>query len=162
MELLLIPLVIVLMVGGWWVTSSWDEKRVRDYIQERGGRIVSIHWSPFGKGWFGEKNDRIYEVVFYDDKGEQHFATCKTSMMSGVYWTEDRVTHAKPSWIDEAPQFNEPGDPVISHIPANPPAVDTSKVDDPFFASEIDELKAENQRLREEVERLRKKSGSPS
>ena len=43
-----------------------------------------------GRGWFGEKNDRIYEVVYYDSNGEQHLATCKTSLLSGVYWTEDR------------------------------------------------------------------------
>ena len=161
MEILLLPLLMVLAIGGWWFISRLDDGRIKDYIQQRGGRVVSIHWAPFGKGWFGEKNDRIYEVVYYDEKGDQHFATCKTSMTGGVYWTEDRVTHSKPAWLDDAPQFNEPGDPVIFHIPTEPPSIDTSNVDNPFLASEIDELKAENQRLREEVERLRKETGSP-
>ena len=49
-----------------------DKDRITAYVQERGGRIVSINWAPFGRGWFGEKNDRIYEVVYYDREGQQH------------------------------------------------------------------------------------------
>jgi hypothetical protein len=96
---------------------SMDKGRITAYVQERGGRIVSISWAPFGKGWFGDKNDRIYEVVYYDREGNQHWATCKTSLFAGVYWTEDRITHSKAKWYAGLPQKNEPGDPVIRHIP---------------------------------------------
>ncbi len=74
----LLAVVIRLAVG------STDRSRIEEYVTDRGGRVVSITWAPFGRGWFGEKNDRIYEVVYYDADGRQHFATAKTSLWSGV------------------------------------------------------------------------------
>jgi hypothetical protein len=68
-----------------------DHDRIRQYIQERGGKVKHIYWSPFGRGWFGEKRDRIYEVVYGDADGREHLATCKTSLFGGVFWTEDQV-----------------------------------------------------------------------
>jgi hypothetical protein len=115
--LVLILLVLGVGVGGWLVAMSMDKSRITAYVEERGGRVVSISWAPFGKGWFGDKNDRIYEVVYYDAEGRQHFATCKTSLFSGVYWTDDRVSHARPQWYDRAPRHNEAGNPVIRHLP---------------------------------------------
>jgi hypothetical protein len=111
--------VVLLVVGiALWIGSmSMDKNRIAAYVEERGGRIVSIDWAPFGKGWFGEKNDRIYEVVYYDREGNQHWATCKTSLFSGVYWTEDRVTHGKSGWYDSVSPGNQPGNPLIRQIP---------------------------------------------
>ena len=81
-------IVFVLVGIGLWVASmSMDKDRIRAYVEDRGGRLVSVNWAPFGRGWFGEKNDRIYEVVYYDREGSQHWATCKTSLFSGVYGT---------------------------------------------------------------------------
>jgi hypothetical protein len=77
---------IVAGIAVWIGSMSLDKDRIAAYLAERGSRIVSINWAPFGKGWFGEKNDRIYEVVYYDRDGHQHWATCKTSLFSGVYW----------------------------------------------------------------------------
>lgn len=114
---LVIILVIVAGLGFWWLRMSMDQSRITDYIQQRGGRIVSISWAPFGHGWFGEKEERIYEVVYYDREGNQHFATAKTSLMTGVYWTEDRITHRKAEWYGRLPQKNEAGNPIIHHIP---------------------------------------------
>jgi hypothetical protein len=71
--------------------GSMDHDRVRSYIEEQGGQLLEIHWSPFGRGWFGEKSDRIYEIVYADREGRTHKATCKTSLFSGVYLTADRV-----------------------------------------------------------------------
>jgi hypothetical protein len=109
--------VAVLGIGLWAASMSLDKDRIEGYIRERGGRIVSVNWAPFGRGWFGEKNDRIYEVVYYDAQGNQHWATCKTSLFSGVYWTEDRITYPKAKWVADLPKRNEPGDPVIRHVP---------------------------------------------
>jgi hypothetical protein len=59
--------VVVVFIGlgivAWVAAKSLDKTRITDYVRERGGRIVSITWAPFGAGWFGEKNSRIYEVV---------------------------------------------------------------------------------------------------
>jgi len=121
---------------------SLDKGRITEYIEQRGGRIVSISWAPFGKGWFGEKEERIYEVVYYDQAGSQHFATCKTSLWTGVYWTEDRVTHGKSNWYDALSPKNEPGKPLIGQIPKE-------AGEDP--AEELRRLREENARLRQQV-----------
>src|SRR5439155_23022895 len=112
----LIVLGLVVTLGGWLLATSMDRGRITAYVEERGGRVVSISWAPFGKGWFGDKNDRIYEVVYYDSSRNQHFANCKTAFWSGVYWTEDRVTHPKSKWYDSAAPGNEPGKPLIKQI----------------------------------------------
>jgi hypothetical protein len=115
---ILMLLFVLFGIAMWIANMSLDKERITDYVRTRGGRIVSINWAPFGRGWFGEKNDRIYEVVYYDKDGNQHFATCKTSLFSGVYWTEDRLSHRRESWYAELPARNAPGDPVIRHIPS--------------------------------------------
>ena len=114
--ILLIVLFVGVVVAMWTLGMGLDKSRITEYVHGRGGRIVSINWAPFGKGWFGEKNDRIYEVVYYDSTGNQHFATCKTSFWSGVYWTEDRITHRKSHWFETLSPSNEPGNPIIQQI----------------------------------------------
>jgi hypothetical protein len=80
-------LVIVVRVAA----GSLDKDRIRAYIESRGGRILDSSWAPFGPGWFGEKSDRIYEVRYLDRGGNKHRAACKTSLWTGVYFTEDNI-----------------------------------------------------------------------
>jgi len=139
-------LALVVGILFWVLASSADRNRIAEYIQQHGGRVVSIAYAPFGKGWFGEKNDRIYEVVYYDNEGNQHFASCKTSMWSGVYWTEDRITYPRAKWVESLSPGNAPGRPVISQIPQTmpPPPVEPE-------AEELMRLREENARLRERL-----------
>lgn len=89
---IVVAIVIRLMAGGL------DHDRVRQYVESRGGQMVEAHWAPFGPGWFGEKSDRIYEVRYLDRDGNEHEAHCKTSLWTGVYFTEDRIVRsATPS-----------------------------------------------------------------
>jgi hypothetical protein len=118
-----LAILLRLMAGGL------DHQRISDYIQSRGGKVVSCHWSPFGLGWFGEKNDRIYEVTYLDGDGNQHQASCKTSFFSGVYLSEDTVVSPAKGRVDR-------------------PQVDRTVL----------ELAEENRRLREELERLKGQS----
>lgn len=143
------PAVVVVLfvlagIGIWMFSMSLDKNRITDYVEQRGGRIISIGWAPFGKGWFGEKEERIYEVVYYDKDGNQHFATCKTSFWTGVYWTEDRVTHSKSKWYDSLAPGNEPGSPLIDQIP---------KGEEKNKEEELRHLREENARLREQLGR---------
>jgi hypothetical protein len=152
MEVLLVFAAIALVVGVWLVASRMDRDRIEAYVTERGGRVVSVNWAPFGRGWFGEKNDRIYEVVYYDAQGRQHFATAKTSLWSGVYWTEDQVAHEKPSWYDRVPRTNEPGHPLVreighAQVAEPPPSGDAS--------DEVERLRRENEELRARLGRAR-------
>lgn len=83
--LIVIAVVVRLFAGGR------DEDRVQTYIEERGGRLLSCSWAPFGKGWLFEQSDRLYEVRYLDKEGNEHSAQCKTRMGAGVYFTEDRI-----------------------------------------------------------------------
>ncbi len=141
----LVAFVVLLVVGGWALTISLDKNRITDYIQQRGGRVVSVSWAPFGHGWFGEKEERLYEVVYYDSAGTQHFATAKTSLFTGVFWTEDRVAHGKAGWYDSASPGNPAGRTLIRQLPQAPEAAD---------ADELRRLREENARLREQLGEL--------
>jgi hypothetical protein len=68
-----------------------DDGRVRRHIEKEGGVLLEKHWNPFGKGWFGEQNARIYDVRYRDRDGNTHKATCKTSALAGVYFTDDHI-----------------------------------------------------------------------
>lgn len=176
---ILIPvcLGIAFVIGLWVLGMNLDKNRITEYVRGRGGRVVSISWAPFGKGWFGEKNDRIYEVVYYDASGNQHFATCKTSFWSGVYWTDDRVTHRKGRWYDALSPMNEPGNPIIRQIPDGdgdggfrdePADDDRIRRQPPARAEASTDIKSDGEpenlveelrRLRKENERLRRELG---
>ena len=73
------------------ISGSFDGERVEQYIREMGGELLNKSWDPFGPGWFGEKDSRIYEIIYRDSAGRVHRAHVKTSMMSGVYLTNDRI-----------------------------------------------------------------------
>jgi hypothetical protein len=148
MEGLGVGVVIVLAIGfgiGLWMLSmGLDKSRITDYVEQRRGRVVSISWAPFGKGWFGEKQERLYEVVYYDSDGNQHFATAKTSMLTGVFWTDDRVTHSKSAWYDSLPPSNQPGKPLMGQIPKEATSDESE---------ELRRLREENARLRAQLSR---------
>ncbi|WP_373063155.1 hypothetical protein [Gemmatimonas sp.] len=78
------------------LADRWDRSRINQYVAERGGTVNGVTWQPFGRGWFGEKGDRIYEVEYTDREGASHSGSCKTSMFSGVYFTDERTTSAVP------------------------------------------------------------------
>lgn len=89
--------VLVIAVVFRLVAGGFDNDRIGEYIRDQGGELIDQHWNPLGRGWFGEKNDRIYEVEYRDRMGNLHEATVKTSMFSGVYFTEDRIVEAAKS-----------------------------------------------------------------
>jgi hypothetical protein len=122
---------IVLAIVVRFAAGSTDDGRIRDSIEQQGGKIRSINWKPFGPGCFGSKNERIYDVVYEDAQGKVHQAYCKTSMFSGVYWTEDKI-------VD------------------NPGTSDVKSDGDSDTIAGDDDLVAENKRLKAELERLKK------
>lgn len=125
----IIVLVIAVAIVIRLVAGGMDHDRVRQYVESRGGRVIDAYWAPFGKGWFGEKNDRIYGVRFVDADGNEHEASVKTSLFSGVYFSEDRIVRRADRGGDDA---------------------EASAGDERAEA-----LEAENRRLREELERLK-------
>lgn len=122
---LLIPVFIVIAIVIRLAAGGMDHDRIKQYVEECGGTVLDSNWSPFGPGWFGEKSDRIYGVRYLDRDGNEHEAHCKTSMWTGVYFTEDRIVK-------------------YAERPAPAPTPKESA------------LEAENRRLREELERVRR------
>ncbi len=95
MEVILpIVMLVIVAIAGRVLAGGMDEDRVRDYVEKGGGRLLSCDWAPFGKGWFGNKDERIYEVRYLDSGGNEHQAYCKTKMFTGVYFTEDRIVRS--------------------------------------------------------------------
>ena len=121
------------------MAGSMDVDRIDEYISERGGRIIEKQWTPFGKGWFGEKDSRIYRVIYEDSQGNIHEATCKTSMFSGVYFSEDQIVQRRQR------RKNHEDNVTLQ---------DTATQEDHNVTS----LQEENRQLREEIERLREQS----
>jgi len=121
------------------MAGSMDVDRIDEYISERGGRIIEKQWTPFGKGWFGEKDSRIYRVIYEDSQGNIHEATCKTSMFSGVYFSEDQIVQRRQR------RKNHEDNVTLQ---------DTATQEDHHVTS----LQEENRQLREEIERLREQS----
>ncbi|MBN1911245.1 MAG: hypothetical protein JW818_15980 [Pirellulales bacterium] len=84
-------LFIVIAVVFRLLAGSIDTGRIESYVQQRGWTLLDKSWDPFGPGWFGEKDSRIYQIVYRDTQGDIRRAHVKTSMFSGVYLTNDQV-----------------------------------------------------------------------
>ncbi|MEM6805434.1 MAG: hypothetical protein AAF696_28810 [Bacteroidota bacterium] len=87
------------------IAGSFDNDRVKTYIQNQGGELLSKSWEPFGKGWAGEQNDRIYKVRYKDKDKNLREAWVKTSSGSGVYFSEGKILEA----AEEIASFSELG-----------------------------------------------------
>ena len=125
--------VIIVVIAFRLGAGGMDGDRIDEYIRSRGGELIDKRWSPFGKGWFGSEKHRLYEIHYYDADGNEHEATCKTNMLAGVYFTEDNIVSYAESCSAADTESEHAEKP------------------DEFVDSLIDE----NQKLRDEIERLR-------
>lgn len=94
-------LFIVIAVVARLVAGTFDGERVESYISAMGGELLDRSWDPLGPGWYGEKDSRIYAIVYRDKLGRVHRAHVKTSMMSGVYLTNDEIIAEPDSRIPQ-------------------------------------------------------------
>jgi predicted RNA-binding Zn-ribbon protein involved in translation (DUF1610 family) len=77
-----------------------DKSRIKDEVEAKGGRIISIRWNPFGRGWFFEKNERHYSVTYTDRSGATVSTICKTSLFTGIYWADvPNAEEPRPKFI---------------------------------------------------------------
>lgn len=146
MTVLGVMFVVGVIVAIRLVLGSADRYRVEEYIQNRGGRVIETHWNPLGPGWFGSQHERIYDVRYEDRDGRMHDAVCKTSMLAGVYFTEDRVVASAE--YGRGAQAGREGRPL---------GTDAGEDSDTDLAAHRASLLAEeNHRLRAEIERLKR------
>jgi hypothetical protein len=83
--------IIIIIILVRFIAGGLDDDRIKTFIENQGGKMISKSWDPFGKGWFGDKSNRIYKVIYLDKDGNKHESYVKTSAFSGVYFTEDKV-----------------------------------------------------------------------
>ena len=83
---------VAVAIIGRLVTHRIDSDRIRTYARDQGWELISCAWKLFGPGWFGNSRERIYSITYRDQQGRAHSAFAKTSLLSGVYLTEDRLT----------------------------------------------------------------------
>jgi hypothetical protein len=98
---LVILVVIGIAIAFRLFAGSMDRERIRSYVENRGGKVIEATWAPFGPGWFGGNKERIYQVRYIDHDGNMHEAYARTSMWTGVYFTEDQITQHAKTPIDE-------------------------------------------------------------
>ncbi len=88
---------IIAGIGIRIVMHFVDKNRIKNEVESRLGRVVSIRWNPFGRGWLFEKGERHYQVTYVERSGRTISIGCKTSLFTGVYWAEGpRVAEAGP------------------------------------------------------------------
>lgn len=123
-------LAIGLAISSRIVAGIFDKNRIVAEIENKGGVVESIRWTPFAKGWLGSKNERLYRVMWIDRREVRHTATVKTAMFAGNYFA-DSVTAAG--------------------TPGPAAAGDTSDL-----VAENQRLQRANENLRRELEQFRK------
>jgi hypothetical protein len=84
--IIILSLVLISILWRIFITSNWDRQRIINDANNNGWTIKTIEWEPFGPGFLGEKNDRIYSVRFINENDIAQTRFCKTSVLSGVYW----------------------------------------------------------------------------
>ncbi|MGD0516055.1 MAG: hypothetical protein ABSA26_00845 [Thermoguttaceae bacterium] len=89
------------------VAGSIDTGRIESYVSQQGWTLLDKSWDPFGPGWFGEKDSRIYQIVYRDSEGDIHKAHVKTSLLSGVYLTNDHVVERDKKATAEGSETDE-------------------------------------------------------
>jgi hypothetical protein len=149
MEPLWITLSITLVVtAGWHLTHRLVAARIRTYITERGGTVVSCAWQPKSRGGHGSPSVAHYCVRYLDAGGRLHEAACNTRVFSAVYFTHDEIvgTHGIPV------QF------VTNSNPDDCGSAVEGDDDDPTSRVQIADLEREVRRLRK---RLREEIQSP-
>jgi len=92
MEVPIIIAVFVVVIGVnalfWW----GNHRRIRREIDSIGGRVVTISWSPLGRGWvWTPRHAILYKVSYYDRWDRLHEGCCRTDCLLGNRWTENRV-----------------------------------------------------------------------
>ena len=79
-----VAILVVALILSLNVMPKFDRARIREHIEEHGGKVVEII-RVLGTGY-----DRGYKVAYVTPRGEQVKAVCKTSLRSGVYWVSGR------------------------------------------------------------------------
>lgn len=88
--LIVVPLFLILGILLWFFNRGMDEDRVRGWLETRGNKLLECIHTPTNKGWWAEARERFYDVRYLDTDGHEHFAMCRTGLITGLIWTSDK------------------------------------------------------------------------
>ncbi|HEV7403118.1 MAG TPA: hypothetical protein VGO11_09340 [Chthoniobacteraceae bacterium] len=119
-------LFVVLVAGGmfafWKLRVAMDRARIVDDLARRGYRVLSLRRAGFWEGGLTTDRNRLFKVRYLDAAGQEHVATCKTSLGNGVYFK-----------LDEVVQFTSP--------PPLPPVVTALELENQRLRAELARLR---------------------
>ena len=78
--------VFLVVVGVFVLDWVSDRYRIKDEIENKGGKIIKIKWKLFGPDGDWDTNNRFYSVNYIDAEGNTVERYCKTSYKGGTYW----------------------------------------------------------------------------
>ncbi|MCR9247288.1 MAG: hypothetical protein NXI31_19825 [bacterium] len=137
------PGIIVLVLTGLLLirllAGALDGDRLRDYLANRDCELLAREWRPFAPGWFGSGHARLYAIEYRDAIGQRCRAIARTSAFSGVYLTEQEVV--------------APAERVASEERSIASGTAPGAIDPEAPSEELTRLRAENARLRAQLER---------
>jgi hypothetical protein len=85
----------LMIAAGGFVLPYFDYLRIRNYLWGRGGQLLAIYWQPLGPGWVGAGGAAIYGIAYLDGQGFVKRASSRTSILAGVYLTEEKLLAAR-------------------------------------------------------------------
>ena len=86
--LIIVLVISIILTFRFYILAGMDKERIASEIEKYGHSVDKISWNPFGRGWFGEKGERYYDVKYTSNNGQTVETGCKTSLLTGVFWTE--------------------------------------------------------------------------
>lgn len=75
-------LIVLLIIPAWLlvqVLRKADNERLKWFIEDQGGRIISKKWLPLYSEQIIEEGDTVYELRFIDKRGNQHLSIVNVS-----------------------------------------------------------------------------------
>jgi hypothetical protein len=86
----LLPAVLVFGALSQLVRAYFDHRRIRTEVENQGGKVVDIAWEPFHSSGFARNRGDVYRVTLEENDGAIRRLYCKTSLLEGVFFAEDR------------------------------------------------------------------------
>jgi hypothetical protein len=83
--IVLLALPLLLIFFGKGLLAWWDHRRIREYIANRGGRVVDISWDPFRSSSPDKHREDVYTVIFQTPEGLTQTIFCRTGLGGGVF-----------------------------------------------------------------------------
>lgn len=150
----MIPLLILVLVIAICVLLALhidrlNRKRIREQVSAKGGKVFETRLSLFSENRQGKRDFALYRVRYRDRDGNEHRATCKSGERAKVEFLRDTIVRSIP-----AVQRRGSSPTAARKKPEEPESATTDRAEIESDAN-VDDLMAENRRLKEEVGQLR-------